>query len=159
MQLLRNIAVAIATGFGLGYSPVASGTAGALLGLPLVYFVTAPLSVPLQLAVAVALCLLCIPICDAAEQKFRTKDDGRVVADEYLTFPLCLVGLPATPLMLAVGFVASRAFDILKPPPAHGLQRLKGGLGITIDDVIANVYCLAFNHAAYWLVLKKLGWA
>ena len=42
----------------------------------------------------------------------------------------------------------------MKPPPARGLQRLKGGLGIVVDDAIACVYSLAFNHAAWWLVTR-----
>jgi phosphatidylglycerophosphatase A len=71
-----------------------------------------------------------------------------------MTFPVCMIGLPLSPLMLVIAFVTSRICDIVKPAPARGLQRLKSGLGIVIDDVIANVYCLAINHAIYWALVK-----
>ncbi len=152
-SLQTKLAVAAATGLGLGLSPVASGTAGTLLGIPIVLLLW-PLGLPAQIAAAVALPLLAIPVCGAAERVFGKKDDGRIVADEYLTFPLCMVGLPAEPWILALAFLSHRAFDILKPPPARRLQALTGGLGIVIDDVFASLYSLAFNWAVYWAALR-----
>ena len=155
MNVIRKVAVWMAIGFGLGLSPVASGTFGTLLGLPLVYAINtyAP-GIAAQTVIALVLSLLAIPICTAAEQVYQTKDDGRIVADEWMTFPVCMIGLPVTPLMLGIAFVTSRVFDIIKPPPARGLQRLKSGLGIVIDDFIANIYCLAVNWGIYWALVK-----
>ncbi len=151
----RGTAVILATGFGLGYSPVASGTAGTLLGI-LIVMALAPVPLPYQVLVCAALSLLAIPICDAAEQTFRRKDDGRIVADEYLTFPICLLGIPWAqyPWMLAVAFVVCRVFDIVKPSPARESQRLKGGLGIVADDVIASLYALGVNHLVLWALCR-----
>lgn len=149
-----RLGVVLATGFGLGLSPIASGTAGTLLGIPIVLLLW-PLGLPAQAAAAVLLPLLAIPICDAAERAFGKKDDGRIVADEYLTFPLCMAGLPPTPLMLATAFLSHRFFDIVKPPPARGLQALKGGVGIVMDDVFSSLYALAVNHAIYWFLLCR----
>ena len=51
-RFLRRIPTLIATGFGLGYAPVASGTFGALLGCLIVWTMTERrLSLPLQIAV------------------------------------------------------------------------------------------------------------
>lgn len=138
--------LAIATGFGLGLSPFASGTAGALLGLPLAWGATL-LDWHWQLLIALALATLAVPFCGRAERWFGHKDDGRIVADEYLTFPLAVIGLPLheAPLMLVVAFVVSRFTDIVKPWPARGLQAWEGGYGIVIDDVFASLYALAFN--------------
>jgi phosphatidylglycerophosphatase A len=55
-----------------------------------------------------------------------------------------------------MAFVSSRFFDIVKPPPARALQRLHGGVGIVIDDVLASLYSLAFNQAVYWSVTRLL---
>lgn len=158
---MKSIVIALAVGLGLGFSPIASGTTGTLLGLPIVYllFGKLGLSIPLQIAVAVGLSLLAIPIADVAEKHYRKKDDGRIVVDEYLTFPICVIGLPVlNPVMLGTAFVVNRIFDILKPPPARGLQRLTGGLGITVDDIIASLYALGVNWALYLWVLKPQGW-
>lgn len=143
----------LATGLGLGWSPVASGTFGALLGIPFAALL-APLAVHWQALLTAAAIALAVPVCGAAERQFGKKDDGRIVADEFVTFPLCLLGIPWTsrPWLLAVAFVAHRVFDIVKPPPAWGAQRLTGGLGIVADDVISSLYALALTHLAYWAV-------
>lgn len=148
--------VLLATGFGLGLSPVASGTAGTLLGLAIMLGL-APLwsgALPAQIIAALGLILLAIPICDVAEKHFGRKDDGRIVADEFMTFPIGLLGLPLSPGVLALAFFTNRVFDVLKPFPANGLQRLPGGLGVVVDDGVAALYSLLVNHAVYYLVLR-----
>jgi phosphatidylglycerophosphatase A len=37
-------------------------------------------------------------------------------------------------------FILFRIFDILKPWPVKGSQKMRGGWGVTIDDVLAAVY-------------------
>lgn len=156
----RKPIILLATGFGLGLSPVASGTAGTLLGLPIM-LVLAPLWSPsgsgallAQMIAALGLILLAVPICDVAEKHFGRKDDGRIVADEFMTFPIGLLGLPLSPWVLALAFFTNRVFDVLKPFPANRLQRLPGGLGIVVDDSVAALYSLLVNHAVYYLVLR-----
>ena len=150
----------LATGCGMGFCPIAPGTAGTLWGIPLVLltrwaFAGVGLTGTTALVVEILLCLLwvgiAVPICQGGENYFRKKDDGRICADEYLTFPIVLLGLPATPLTLFVAFLTHRFFDILKPPPARGLQRIQGGAGIVIDDVFSSLYALAANHLLWWL--------
>ena len=155
MRLINQLGVFLATGFGLGRSPIASGTVGTLPGLLIVAAVW-PMGLAWQLAAALVLPLLAVPLCDIAERHFGKKDDGRIVADEYLTFPIAMVGLPLAPWVVAMAFASSRCFDIVKPPPARALQRLHGGVGIVIDDVLASLYSLAFNQAVYWSVTRLL---
>jgi len=160
-SIMKNPWVLLATGFGLGLSPVASGTFGALLGVPLAYVLFSwQTAWEIQAVIALVLTAVAVPICDAAEKALGgKKDDGRIVADEYLTMPLVLIGLPVTsPVMLLVAFLSHRVFDIIKPPPARGLQRLKGGLGITIDDFFSSLYALGVNWLIYLYVLKPQGW-
>ena len=157
---VKKLCTIIATGFGLGYSPVASGTVGSLWGVLIVWGVAVSgMHWGWQIALCVVLSLLCLPVCDVAEKVLGKKDDGRIVADEYLTFPICMIGLPWWKdhlWLLPVGFVVCRLMDIVKPFPAHRLQDLHGGLGITIDDVIASLYALAINWGIYslWGFLK-----
>ena len=151
---MKRIVVLLATGLGLGLSPVASGTFGSLLGIPLVYLVHLCPELLGQAVTCLLLTLLAVPICDVAEKTFGKKDDGRIVADEYLLLPIVFIGVPLTPLMLAIGFVVARVCDIIKPWPARGLQRITGGLGVVIDDFFASLYALAINHAIYWSVTR-----
>lgn len=149
----RRAAVMLASGFGLGLAPVASGTFGTLPGIILVLALTR-LDLAFQIFGAVALVVLAIPVCGAAEKHYRHKDDGRIVADEYMTFPICMLGLPPEAMWLAIAFVVSRAFDIVKLPPARRWQRWRGGLGIVADDVVACLQTLAVMHLLYWAVTR-----
>lgn len=145
---VQRACLAAATGFGLGYSPVAPGTVGTLWGVLVVAVLFPRVSWPIEAAVAVLLVLISVPICNVGEIKLGKKDPPQVVADEYMTFPLCSIGLPVSePLWLLVAFVTHRLFDVLKPPPARSAQRLPGGWGIVLDDLFSSLYSLAANHA------------
>ena len=91
------------------------------------------------------------------------KDPRQVVADETAGQCVALLFLPWRAVgdagawtwniaLAATAFVAFRVFDIVKPPPIHGLQRLGGGRGILVDDLVASVYALVVAHAAAWFV-------
>lgn len=153
-SFFQRAAVFVATGFGLGLvTPVAPGTVGSLPGVLLALWTTQQ-QIPLQILVCVGMTVLAVPICDTAEHVLQKKDDGRICADEWMLFPLCVIGIPLLHhlWMLPVCFVVARVCDIIKPPPARGLQELHGGIGIVIDDFIASLYALAFNHAIFWCV-------
>lgn len=158
MDTRTRVCVVLANGFGLGLSPFASGTVGSIPGVLLVLAMGwAGLSWPVQAAVTAALTLVAIPIAGVAEKHYGRKDDGRIVIDEYLTYPICMLGLPwmAHPSLLAIGFVVNRIMDIVKIPPARQSQKLGGGLGIVADDAIACLYALALNHAIHHVILRR----
>jgi phosphatidylglycerophosphatase A len=152
MKKNDSLCLFVATGFGTGYSPWASGTVGTLPGVAIALLLS-PFALPIQILVVLALIAGSVPFCDRAEKIFGTKDDGRIVADEMVTFPLCLLGLTGAPLwMWALAFLNHRILDILKPPPARQIQDLKGGLGIVADDVVSSLYCLGLNHLMFWAI-------
>jgi phosphatidylglycerophosphatase A len=43
-------------------------------------------------------------------------------------------------------FALFRLFDIWKPWPIRQLQRLPGGWGVTVDDLLASVYVAAVTY-------------
>jgi phosphatidylglycerophosphatase A len=162
LTMTRKLMNLLATGFGLGYSPIFPGSVGCLLGIPLVWGIQyggsqLGFEIPFHITVAIILSLLSVPICQAGETAAGKKDPHCVVADEYLTFPISMIGIPFHPAMIAISFVSNRVLDIVKPFPARQLQALRGGVGITIDDVFSATYSLALNHMAYWLLLRQ-GW-
>ena len=146
---MKKVIKWMAVGFGTGYSPVMPGTAGTLIGLPLAWGVM--MLYPehgLQAAVCGALTLLALPICGAAEKMIGGKDPACIVADEYLTLPITVIGL-TSPWALLTGFVLHRVFDITKPPPIRQLQHIHGGFGIVIDDFLAALIALGLNHVIF----------
>ncbi len=146
------------TTFGLGHMRPASGTWGSIppvaLAFGLILVGLAPAEHPIvfnliMLGIVLLFSHVCVHQGDEAEAWFG-KDPSEVVADETAGQALTLMFLPiAMPLttgdwfralvLLAVAFLAFRILDILKPWPANGLQRLPGGWGILIDDLIVAI--------------------
>ena len=149
---MRKLCVFVASGFGLGLvAPFAPGTFGSLPGVVLAY-ATTRLPLFLQIPACLGFALLAIPFCDVAEKALGVKDDGRITADEWMLYPIALVGIPLASLpwwSMLVFFGVVRAVDILKPWPCRGLQAIPGGRGIVIDDFVANLYSLALN----WVIV------
>lgn len=152
---MKKLSLLLATGFGIGlFAPVAPGTIGSLPGVALAYAM-ALLPVWLQVVIALALAALAVPICGSAEKTLGIKDDGRICADEWMLFPIAVVGIPLLDLpwwSMAVFFCVVRLIDILKPWPCRSLQAIPGGMGIVIDDFFANVYSLVFNWILFCLL-------
>ncbi|MDZ8117168.1 phosphatidylglycerophosphatase A family protein [Pontiella agarivorans] len=146
---MKNLIKWIAIGFGTGLSPVMPGTVGTLVGLPIAWWVMRLPEIGTQVIICAVLSLLSIPICEVAEKVIGGKDPGCIVADEYLTLPITVIGL-TDPWALLSGFVLHRIFDITKPPPIKQLQHIHGGFGITIDDFLAALIALGLNHAIFY---------
>jgi phosphatidylglycerophosphatase A len=139
----------IAVGFGTGWSPIMPGTVGTLVGLPLAWgLMISGWGWPMQSMICVVLSLVAIPICGVAEKIIGGKDPGCIVADEYLTLPITVIGL-TSPWALLSGFILHRIFDITKPPPIKQLQNIHGGFGIVVDDFLAALIALGLNHLLF----------
>ncbi len=80
---------------------------------------------------------------ERAERVLGGKDPGAIVIDEVAGMTLSVLAFPLTAPVLLAGFVLFRLFDVVKPPPANASQRLRGGVGVMIDDLIAGAYALA----------------
>lgn len=138
----RTLAVVLATAGGVGYSPVAPGTCGSLIALPLLPALASlrERSLFAYLAVFAAVIAGAIWSAGRAEGIFG-HDSGRIVVDEVAGMVVAGLFLPGTWLAATLGFAAFRLFDILKPPPAGAIDRgFRGGLGVVGDDLVAGVY-------------------
>jgi phosphatidylglycerophosphatase A len=149
----------IAQGFGVGRIPFAPGTFGSLVGLGWFAALLATKRYELFLFGALGGVGLSVWVCGAAEKILRQKDPSSVVLDEIIAIPFCFLpwvtsswlksGKLFTPevflsghglLAAAAIFVLFRIFDILKPWPVRQSQRLPGGWGVTVDDLLAAAY-------------------
>jgi phosphatidylglycerophosphatase A len=151
--LLAHPAHFIALGFGTGLSPVAPGTVGTLLAIPL-YAVLAEWLAPPALALTIAaLFVLGIWACGRTGRALGVADHGGMNWDEIVAFLLVLLLAPAGWGWQAFAFVAFRFFDIVKPPPIRALERtVKGGLGVMFDDAVAAFYALLVLAVAKWVL-------
>ena len=105
------------------------------------------------LGVLVAVTALGTWAADEAERALGSKDPGAIVIDEVAGMTLSVAAVPLTLATLVLGFLLFRLFDVVKPFPANVAQRLPGGVGVMVDDLIAGVYVLAL----LWLA-RRAGW-
>jgi phosphatidylglycerophosphatase A len=130
----------LATGFWVGRIPLAPGTYGSLLGIP-ICFVLAEIGFALMVAATVVFVLFAVWIAGKAERLIRIRDAPCIVIDEMAGIMVTMLGVPLTPLNLAAGFFAFRVLDIIKPFPARFMDaKVSGGWGIVMDDVVAGFY-------------------
>lgn len=129
---------AFASGLFAGYSPVASGTVGSLVGLA-IYFIPGFEQPYYIMPVSVAVFLAGIKTSDIMELRYG-HDPAEVTIDEVLGMWFSLFLLPKSVIIAATGFLIFRILDILKPFPAKKFDEAKGGFGIMMDDIIVAFY-------------------
>jgi phosphatidylglycerophosphatase A len=143
--MFRNtkLAVAIATWFGCGYSPIAPGTAGSLAALAIAYpLVQMAHWRPFYFAL-LALAVLPVGVwsASATARHVQAKDPHVVVVDEVLGQWITLAGASSLNWKSwLAAFCLFRLFDIWKPQPVRMLEALPSGVGIVADDLMAGVY-------------------
>ena len=79
-------------------------------------------------------------LCQRGEEIFQQKDCQKIVIDEIAGFLLANFLSPPELKPTAAVFVFFRFFDIIKLFPAGRAERLRGGLGVIMDDLIAGLY-------------------
>jgi phosphatidylglycerophosphatase A len=152
---VRRLAIALATVGGLGNAPVAPGSLGALVAVPLLPPLAAlrgasPLAYVVVLAAVV---WLAVWSAGVAEDVLGGRDHSTIVIDEVAGQLVAGALLPGTWLAAGVAFVLFRIFDVVKPPPAGHIDgRIEGGFGVVGDDLVAGVYA----GAVAWVVLRFL---
>ena len=137
---MNTLAKAIATALGAGYSPVAPGTCGTAIAVPLAWAL-ARAELWLFFIITVVITLVGVWAAATADRVWGTHDSGRIVIDEVAGYLVTVAVVDRSSwLVLGVGFVVFRFFDIVKPPPVRWLdENLPGGWGVVLDDVAAGV--------------------
>ena len=141
--LIRHPAHFIALGFGAGLAPVAPGTFGTLVAIPIAAVLRQQFSEGVFVTAIVVFALLGIWAAQVTGRHLGVPDHGAIVWDEVVAFLLVLYFVGGEGVRIAVAFVVFRFFDIVKPPPIRQLDAaLKNGLGVMVDDLAAAGYTL-----------------
>jgi phosphatidylglycerophosphatase A len=151
----NKLALFIAQGLGIGRIPIIPGTFGSGLGFLWFLLIIAPGNLALFSAAVLLSFFVSVLCSEIGEQILRQKDPNSIVIDEIIAIPICFLGWMAVnpnitgPMWFAtegrwkitLGILfAFRVFDILKPWPIGRSQKLPGGWGVTVDDVLAAIY-------------------
>lgn len=143
--------VILSTGLGTGFIPGAPGTAGAFVGLLIWYGLSFWLSVTTLFWVTIALVAVTLVAgawTSRIMERYWGEDPRTVVIDEYLGVwvPCIVAAVPGNHLQTAIlglfGFAAFRVIDIFKTPLCRRMERIGGGWGVMLDDLVAGTYAL-----------------
>ncbi len=144
---MKGLKLFIGSGMGSGHLPFAPGTWGSLLALFPIYFLIRD-GFPYAIPVFCFLCaLLTYYVSETCEQEWG-EDPGKLVMDEWAGQALAFTSISFTGdflnnlLILGIGFLLFRIFDILKPLGIKSLQKRHGWVGILTDDLLAGLYAL-----------------
>ena len=153
-KLKKNqLAKLISTFFYAGYFPFAPGTFGSLITLVIIWFLI-PSFFYILLPISLGLFLLSVWSATRAEETFG-KDGSPIVIDEVTGMVISLMFVPKDIKSFVGAFFLFRLFDIVKPPPARSMENLKGGWGVTLDDVVAGIYAnLCLHLILYFINLR-----
>jgi len=139
----------IGSGFYTGYSPYISGTVGSLAAL-IIFLIPGCERLFVIIPAIIIFMVYGIYLGNKFEVEYG-KDPSQCTVDEVVGMWISLVALPKSIDIVVSAFILWRILDIIKPPPARNLERLKGGLGIMIDDVISGIYTLIIMHLVVFL--------
>jgi phosphatidylglycerophosphatase A len=143
----------LALGFGSGLAPVAPGTAGTLVAVPLAWMLKG-LPLAAYAALIILGLLLGVWVCDRVGKRLGVTDHGALVWDEFVGYWIAVAFVPNEAAWLLGGFALFRVLDILKPWPVRLLERrLSGGWGVMMDDVAAGL----MSAALLWFAGRLLG--
>lgn len=140
---------ALATCCYTGFLPTAPGTWGSLAGV--LFFVFFSGSGQLYIAALILFTALAIWAAGRYQKTTRSKDPGEVVADEFVGMLVTYWVIPKGWVMLIAGFLLFRLFDIVKPLFIRRVEKLPGGWGIVLDDLLAGVYANVVLRTFLWI--------
>lgn len=142
---MRWVSVIIASVFGAGYSPIAPGTVGALVGCIILWFGENTLMLATYpspwffLGLIIAVTLLGIWATNQLE-KYWGKDPSKVVVDELVGVWIAMIMVPFSWVNLLLAFGLFRFFDIAKPLGIRQMEKMSRGVGVMADDILAGIY-------------------
>lgn len=133
----------LASGFGAGLSPIAPGTMGTLVAVPLWAIFASFLPLWGYLLLIIIASIIGITICQKASDELGVHDHGGIVWDEFVGLWITMLFAPVSWASAILGFLLFRFFDVLKPWPIKAIdEKVSGGFGIMFDDIIAGIFAL-----------------
>lgn len=143
-QIMSDPVLFLAFGFGSGLIKKMPGTMGTIMAIP-VYLILIQTNIWLYGILTGLVVMMGIWICGNAAKQLGEHDFKGIVWDEIAGFLITMSLVPFSWYAVILGFVLFRIFDIIKPWPIKWIdQKVEGGLGIMLDDVLAGVFVAVF---------------
>ena len=152
-DISKRIIDFIATGAYAGYIPFAPGTLGSLWGL-FFYYLLLDLPPFLYILITLFLFFFGAKISARAEIIYGKKDDPKIVIDEIMGMMVALIFIPKSIELIIAAFLLFRIFDIFKLKPVRNLEKIKGGIGVMADDLLAGFIANSILQIYLHIILR-----
>ena len=169
--MIDKIGLSLLTMFGIGYFKYAPGTAASFITC-LIYYILWLSDFSLHsnkiylVFFLIIILFYSIIIIDKLSHLFKKKDPREIVVDEFVgqSIPLMSFIFSANTfvpieektdnliIFILLSFVLFRLFDIVKPFPINIVdKKMKNGVGVMLDDIIAGIYSTIVIYIIYAL--------
>jgi len=132
-----------------GFFPFAPGTAGSFVGFVIFWLVSLE-SLIYYIIFVIFVMLLGVFCAGLLEQEWGT-DSSKIVIDEVIGMGISLIAVPPILGVWILTFLLFRIFDIWKPFPIRQTEKISGGWGVVLDDVLAGIYACVLVHGIWWI--------
>lgn len=151
VSLLKNPLHLLSFGFGSGLLPKAPGTFGTVVAIPLYLLLALFTNETVYLIACSSGLVLGFFLCEYTTRVLGVQDHPAIVWDEIIGFLITMLFIAPSLISVLLGFILFRIFDILKPWPISVIDsRVKGGIGVMLDDVLAGGFALLCMHLIAW---------
>lgn len=146
----------IASGLYTGYFPIASGTVASVLAMG-IYYLISPLNNLSVFLLGYILTLsggtlIGIITATEAEKMYGEKDSHKIVIDEIVGYMFAMFLVPTTLVNMIAVFFIFRIFDVIKPGPIRKMEKLEGGMGVMLDDILSGICTCIVMHIALFII-------
>ena len=151
MNLKYKFSEIICTVLYVGKLPLAPGTFGSLAALVCWFFIKPSLSDPLFLLITGGIFFLGIACSEIIVSAGNVKDPQYIVIDEWVGMWIGLYLVGHRMCWGLSAFFCFRIFDIFNPGPIGGMDKMDGGIGVMMDDVVAGILtCLLMQSLSHF---------
>lgn len=136
----------------LGHLPASGTITVAIVGIPLFYLMH-DLPWLAYTLITVVFVAASIAIHEVGDRILGEKDSRKLVWDELAGFMVAVAFIEFSLPIAIAAFLAERAIDIVKVPPANWIERrVPGGWGVVGDDLVAGLYTNGLVRVLLWLL-------
>lgn len=144
---MNKVAEIISTVFYVGRFPLAPGTICSFLAFLSWYYFRFYIEGVFILYGSLILFFIGVAVSTIYSESIKKEDPPEVVIDEWVGQWIALWLIPHSFVWGLLSFTIFRIFDILKLGPVKGMDDIKSGTGIMMDDVVAGIFALLITKS------------
>ena len=149
---MNKIAEITSTVFYIGRLPWAPGTWCSFIAFLSWFYLRFYIEGVFILYASLILFFVGVAVSTIHSEVIKKDDPSEIVIDEWVGQWIALWLIPHSFYWGFASFVLFRFFDISKLGPVQGMDDIKSGTGIMMDDVVAGILALLVTQSLYYFV-------